>query len=177
MVRPLTLAYQDDPTTRDIDLQYLFGSDFLVAPMLNRDNSRKVYLPEGEWFDYWDKARLPGGRWIEVKAPLEKLPLFVRAGAVIPYGPVMDFVDQIPLDPLELEFYGVPESDQMLIHEEDLPDIELNHTYENQVLNLEINNAPSQVQVRAYGFQVDQLIINGKEITLSEIQGGWQGEI
>ena len=55
------------------------------------------------WVNYWTKEVLEGGRWLEVEAPLDTLPLYVRGGAIIPHGPVMQYVDERPMDPLTLE--------------------------------------------------------------------------
>jgi alpha-D-xyloside xylohydrolase len=83
-VRPLVLAYQDDPAVADLDDQFLLGPNLLVAPVFAGDTTRSVYLPDGEWVDWWTDERYDGGRRVEVAAPLDRLPLFVRAGGVVP---------------------------------------------------------------------------------------------
>jgi len=83
-VRPLVLEYTDDPRTHDLDDQYLLGRDLLVAPVFAGDTVRDVYLPEGEWRDHWTGERYDGGRTVAVEAPLERTPMFVRAGSVVP---------------------------------------------------------------------------------------------
>jgi alpha-D-xyloside xylohydrolase len=83
-VRPLVLEYQDDPLVADLDDQFLLGSDLLVAPVFDGATTRTVYLPEGEWVDWWSQERHAGGQTVDVDAPLDTLPLFVRAGAVLP---------------------------------------------------------------------------------------------
>ncbi len=102
MMRPLVLEFPDDPTTWNIGDQFLFGDSFLVAPIYSPSKRRRVYLPAGEWLDWWTQERIPGGRWIEVTADLETLPLYVREGAVIPMGPVMPYVDAEPTRELTL---------------------------------------------------------------------------
>jgi alpha-glucosidase len=87
-MRPLVLHYADDPRTYNLVDQYLWGRDILVAPVTAPDTeSRKVYLPEGEWYDFWTNRKIKGGRTIVAASPLDTLPLFVRAGAIIPMGP------------------------------------------------------------------------------------------
>lgn len=105
MLRSLVLEYQDDPTVYGIDDQYLFGESFLVAPVLSRCESRKIYLPKGIWFDYWTKKEYQGSCWISYQAPLDTLPLFVKGGSLIPMGPEMSHVDEKPLDTLTLDIY------------------------------------------------------------------------
>ena len=82
-MRPLFLEYPGDPTSYQVEDQYLFGPDLLVAPILEHGaRSRTVYLPEGStWTDAWTRAAHDGGRTIEVEAPLERIPLFLRDGA------------------------------------------------------------------------------------------------
>jgi alpha-D-xyloside xylohydrolase len=84
VVRPLVFAFQDDPATHDLDSQYTLGPDLLVAPVFAGDSERDVYLPEGEWRDHWTGEHHDGGRWVTVDAPLERQPMFVRAGSVVP---------------------------------------------------------------------------------------------
>lgn len=90
MMRAMMLHYNDDPHIHQlacIEFQYMFGRDLLVAPVFYEGNSREVYLPEGEWVDFWSgerKAGLWNGR---VDAPLDRTPVYIRAGAVIPILP------------------------------------------------------------------------------------------
>jgi len=98
--RALVLEFSDDPTTRLVDDQWLFGDALLVAPILDASGRRRVYLPDGGWTDWWSGVRSEGPRWIEVEADLATLPLWLRDGAVIPLAPEMQHVDQQPLSPL-----------------------------------------------------------------------------
>jgi alpha-D-xyloside xylohydrolase len=105
MLRPLFLDCGEDPNTHRIEDQYLFGRNLLVAPVLDEGDHRTLYLPRGRWVDYWTKEVLEGERWISRDAPLDTLPLYVRAGTVVPHGPLTQYVDESPLDPLTLELY------------------------------------------------------------------------
>ena len=84
ILRPMWLEFPDDPNTFPLDLQYMLGSDILVAPVYNRSGKRPVYLPCGSWIDYWSHEIIggPSTRWVE--SPLEKMPLYVRGNALIP---------------------------------------------------------------------------------------------
>jgi alpha-D-xyloside xylohydrolase len=87
VMRPLVLDWQDDPTVAGIDDQFMFGEWLMVAPIVDEGQQRKVYLPQGVWYDFWTKARIDctdGGKWLSVDAPLDMLPLYVRGGAIIP---------------------------------------------------------------------------------------------
>lgn len=83
-LRPLILDYENDPNVYNIDLQYLFGEAFLVAPIFNSSGERDIYLPEGRWFDYWTGKERHGPGNIKYKADLDTLPLFVKDNSLIP---------------------------------------------------------------------------------------------
>ncbi|MDF2092139.1 glycoside hydrolase family 31 protein [Knoellia sp. 3-2P3] len=86
--RPLVFDFQDDPLTRDLDDQYLFGPDLLVAPVVEAGQvARQVYLPAGEWYDWYSGERYDGTRFLRVDTPMDHIPLFARAGAVVPMWP------------------------------------------------------------------------------------------
>jgi len=87
IMRALVLNYQDDLRAREIKDEYLFGPDFLVAPVVNENLVRPVYLPKGSWVNYWTGAQASGGLTVLSDAPLERIPVYVRAGAVIPKIP------------------------------------------------------------------------------------------
>jgi len=123
LVRPMALAFQDDPTTRRLDLQYMFGEDILVAPVFRPDGRCQVYLPAGEWVDFWTHEVVRGPAWLNVTAALDTLPLWVRGGAILPWGPEQDFVDQKPLDPLTIELYAPGAEGSCVIYDEDRPEI------------------------------------------------------
>ena len=87
LMRPLLLMHQDDPDARAAETEYYFGPDLVVAPVLSPLTQRAVYLPDGVWVDYWSGKPVAGHQTIAVDAPLDRLPLYVRAGAIIPKIP------------------------------------------------------------------------------------------
>jgi alpha-D-xyloside xylohydrolase len=90
LVRPLVLMHPDDPAVRSLDDQYYLGADLLVAPLFNAAGHRTVYLPEGRWYDWFSPggAGIGGRQWIRLTdVPLDRLGLYVRAGAIIPLYP------------------------------------------------------------------------------------------
>jgi alpha-glucosidase len=106
LFRPLVLNYQDDPNTYNLDDEFMIGNDLLVAPVLKPDVTRRmVYLPKGMWYDYWTHKKYEGGTMIAADAPLETVPLFVRAGAIIPTGPELKYVGEKPADPITFNLY------------------------------------------------------------------------
>ena len=102
MLRALVIEYQSDPNTWNISNEYLFGRDLLVAPICDEGERRRVYLPEGTWTDWWTRERVAGPCWIEARCDIERIPLYVREGAIVPLGEVMNYVDERPTQKLEL---------------------------------------------------------------------------
>ncbi|RLC67731.1 MAG: glycosyl hydrolase family 31 [Chloroflexi bacterium] len=85
LMRATWLEYPDDPICRDLEDQYFFGRALLVAPVLKAGaRHRRVYLPQGRWFDLWSQAVYEGASWISYAAPRDVVPVFVREGAVLP---------------------------------------------------------------------------------------------
>ncbi len=88
MMRPLWMDFPHDPAVANLGSEYMFGPALLVAPVTEQgQTSKDVYLPAGaDWYDYWSKERVPGGRWRRVETPIDRIPVFVRAGSVLPIG-------------------------------------------------------------------------------------------
>jgi alpha-glucosidase (family GH31 glycosyl hydrolase) len=106
LMRPLVYHYPADPQVWELGSQYLLGPDLLVAPVTRAGvTDWPVYLPAGEWYDFWTHEHLSGGRGVSRPAPLETLPLLVRGGAVLPTGPVAQRADDQPFDRLTLLIY------------------------------------------------------------------------
>jgi alpha-glucosidase (family GH31 glycosyl hydrolase) len=107
LMRALWLHYPDDPMARGLGSQYLWGRDLLVAPVFKKGaTSRTLYLPKGEWYDWWTHARQAGGRMVTRPVDLATMPIYVRAGAIIPVDPVRQFTAQPVTEPTTLEVFG-----------------------------------------------------------------------
>ena len=107
IMRGLVMDFPGDAKVTDIKDEYLFGHDLLVAPVSTyQARSRPVYLPRGvQWYDFYSGERHEGGRSIMASAPATRIPLFVRAGSILPLGPVTQYVDEKPGAPLTLTVY------------------------------------------------------------------------
>ena len=102
-IRPLILDHPEDPQCFDRSREFMFGDDLLVAPVTDEGARQwSVYLPAGRWTDFWTGEILEGGRSHLVDAPLERIPLFVRAGAIIPTGPVVQHLNGYAPERIEL---------------------------------------------------------------------------
>lgn len=106
MMRALWLHHADDPLAVARGDQFLWGRDLLVSPVVEKGaTSRRLYLPRGAWLDFWTEERVEGGREIDRAVDLETMPLHVRAGAIVPMGPIKQYVDE-PVDaPLGVTIY------------------------------------------------------------------------
>jgi hypothetical protein len=105
----MILEYPDDPVTFDKTTQYQFmsGEWMLVAPVYTGSFSRdSIYFPEGKWIDYWDGTVYEGSQFLnDYDAPVEKCPVFIKEGAIIPLYPEMLYDNQFPKDPMTLDIY------------------------------------------------------------------------
>jgi len=116
MMRPLALAFPEDPHTYSLGDQFLLGDALLAAPVgYPGQRSRPVYLPGGLWYDFWTGERLSGQ--VTADAPLERMPLYVRAGAVLPLGPVLQHSGEWPPEALHLHVY--PGDGESWLYEDD----------------------------------------------------------
>ena len=100
VLRALVFHHNDDPTCWHIDDQYYFGDDFLVAPVMNYEGVRDVYLPKGQWVDFWNGTHYSGEQWLrKVHSSLERIPVFLRKGSAIPiYPDPVNCVDEMDFD-------------------------------------------------------------------------------
>jgi alpha-glucosidase (family GH31 glycosyl hydrolase) len=106
MMRALWLHYPNDAEAVKLGDEYLWGRDILVAPVMEKGaKSRRVYLPAGAWHDWWTGEKLAGGRWIERPVDLATLPLYVRAGAIIPLDPVRQYTAQAVSEPTTVRVF------------------------------------------------------------------------
>jgi alpha-D-xyloside xylohydrolase len=105
--RPLVMDWRADVRVRDIGDQFMFGPALLVNPVLQPDAThRTLYLPDAPaWYDFWTGASTNGSREINADAPLDRIPLYVRAGSILPLGPEIEYADEKPAGPIELRIY------------------------------------------------------------------------
>jgi len=119
LMRPLVMDWREDVEAQNTGDEYLFGPSILVAPVTTEGAiSRTVYLPDAKWYDFWTGTVVEGGKRIQADAPIEKLPLFVRAGSILPMGPVVEWATQKVEDPIELRVYPGADGDFTLYQDE-----------------------------------------------------------
>jgi len=121
LMRPLVMDFRDDVTARNIGDQFMFGPALLVSPVTDPGEvQRRVYLPNTNWTNFWTGEKQPGDRFVMAAAPLETLPLFVRAGSIVPMGPAMEYASQSAANPIELRVYTGADADFTLYEDDGL---------------------------------------------------------
>ena len=105
LMRPMLMEFPDDPKTANLSDQWMMGGSLMAAPVLQAGGKRSVYLPAGCWYAFGSNLPLKGKRTIEITAGLNEIPLYVRAGSLLPLGPVIQHTSQLPGGPLELQIY------------------------------------------------------------------------
>ncbi|GAB3412804.1 glycoside hydrolase family 31 protein [Niabella aquatica] len=156
IMRALVFDFACDTTVTNIGDQYMFGPSLLINPVYAyKATQRKLYLPAGQgWYDLYTGRYYTGGQYITVAAPYERMPVFVKEGTVIPAGPVLQYTDEKPADPVTLYVYGGKDAMFTLYEDEGL-----NYNYEKGAY--------------AYiTFRYDQA---GKTLTIEDRKGGFPG--
>jgi alpha-glucosidase len=105
-MRPLVMHYEKNNNVYEINDQFLFGENILVAPILEQGKKvRAVYLPEGSWIDYWTKEVFEGNRYIIKEAPLDTCPIYMKKGSIVPNYPAQSYVGEADINELILDIY------------------------------------------------------------------------
>ncbi len=121
IMRALPMDWPADPQVRDLDDQWMFGPALMPCPVSEYGaRSREVYFPEGDWYDFYSGARMSGGRSLTVDAPYERMPLYVRAGSIIPFGPEMQWSDEKPAEEIRLYVYAGADAEFTLYEDDGL---------------------------------------------------------
>jgi len=118
-MRPLVMDFRNDSRAQDIGDQFMYGPAFLVNPVTEPSSTtRLVYLPNTTWYDFWSGSTIEGGRMINANTPLDRLPVYVRAGSIVPLGPDEEWSTQKPADPIELRVYPGASGDFAIYEDE-----------------------------------------------------------
>jgi alpha-D-xyloside xylohydrolase len=128
MMRPMVMDFREDVSAVAQSHEFLFGKAFLVAP-ITESGAREwnVYLPKSvDWYDFWTGKRVKGGQTVKAEAPLDKIPLFIKAGSIVPMGPVIQYTGEKSADALEIRVYEGGNGEFTLYEDEND-----NYNYEN----------------------------------------------
>lgn len=118
-MRALAMDFRTDVRAANIGDQFMFGPALLVNPVTEPGaTDRRLYLPAGEWYDYWSGTTRQGKQLITEAAPADRIPLFARAGSILPLGPEMEWATEKPADPMEVRVYSGADGNFTLYEDE-----------------------------------------------------------
>lgn len=118
-MRPLVMDFRNDIRADNVGDQFMYGPAFLVNPVTEPEAStRQVYLPEAKWYDFWTGVETNGGQMISAITPLDRMPVYVRAGSIVPLGPDMEWSTEKVEDPIELRIYPGANGDFTIYEDE-----------------------------------------------------------
>jgi alpha-glucosidase len=179
MMRAMVMCYPDDPRAVAQELQFMFGPSFLVVPVVERGvRQQQVYLPEGRWYDYWTDESLQGPTELTAFAPLDRIPVYVKAGSIVPMAAPMLHTGDKARDILNLHVYPGADS-TMDLYEDDgttygyeeghfaITKLDYFDESHSVVINGSIGQYPGQPRVRAYRVVLhdqdtpERVIVNG----------------
>jgi alpha-glucosidase len=118
LMRPLVMEFPTDPKVADMTSEWLIGRGLLAAPILNPGNRREIYLPDDDWYVLGSNERVAGNRLITVDSPLDQIPIYVRAGTILPLCPAIQHTDQLLGGPLEVQIYPGKDADFTLVEDD-----------------------------------------------------------
>jgi len=169
MIKSLHLAFQHDQETHQREEEFMLGDNLLICPISKKGKTqRKMYLPEGNWYHFWTDKLFVGKKEINIKAPLNEIPLFVAAGVVLPMQPKMQYVDEFIPEELTLHIYKPTNSTVSELYEDDgntndyLRGISSLKTFTNTLVNMDEVQITQQIE-GAYitGYNSYRLILHG----------------
>jgi alpha-glucosidase len=119
MLKPLVYYDQDDIQTHYRNDEFVFGNQILVCPILEPNAlGRRMYIPRGQWYNYWTNEEVKGGKEIWVDTKFDQIPIFVKAGAIIPKYPVQQYVGELEFDELTLDIYYKEGKEKSVVYED-----------------------------------------------------------
>lgn len=121
-IRALLLDWPKDPKVRETDDQYMFGASVMVAPMFAGQKTRSVYLPAGDWYDFWTHQKYIGGRKMEATNNEEQIPLFVKGGTLLPLAKPMEHISSDTVFDLTVYAFGLKPADFTLYEDDGVSD-------------------------------------------------------
>ncbi len=150
-MRALVLADEQDPRLREISDQYMVGDRLLVAPIVQKGQTKRlVYLPAGQWIDFWTGNRYQGQQDIVVTAELDQLPLFVRQDSLLPWADDREYVAEAPETHLTFRLFG--ESGQYDHYQDNGQDLAYRQGEYNRY-QIEVTAEQAQVSLRHHGYR------------------------
>ena len=199
IMRPMFLNYQNDENCYSNDAQYQFmiGENLLVAPVVDEhSNFKKLYLPDGKWYDWWNNKVYEGNQWIIVSAPIDQIPIFIKQGGIVPMQDIEQYVGQKQMTELNLVVFPSSESNYSLYEDDGISNnyekgdysitkFEFNNSSEksNFMIKQSYNNFDTGIRnylIKFVAVNFVQTVLSGslelkKYLNLEKLQGSVQG--
>ena len=178
-MRPLVMDYREDVRAQNIGDEFLFGPSILVAPVTEPDaTTRHLYLPKGRWYDFWTGTVVEGGKAIDAAAPIDRIPLYVKSGAIIPMGPDVEYATEKQADPIELKiFKGADASFSLYEDENDSYNYEKgvratipmkwDEAAQTLTIGDRVGTFPGMLTTRTFRIEGKDVAYSGKQVTVS----------
>ncbi|WMN13078.1 glycoside hydrolase family 31 protein [Marivirga salinae] len=185
MLRSISLAYQEDTETLEREEEFLLGQHLLICPVSSpKVKERMMYLPEGNWYNYWTNELISGKREIQVATPLDQIPMFIKAGAIIPMQDKMQYVDEFVPENIKLHIYKASNETVSELYEDDglTKDFDIGistlHTFiqkpvDNTIIiqhkmESEYESGSKGFEIHLHGFSnVEKMIVDGNTVNVN----------
>ncbi|MEM6831850.1 MAG: TIM-barrel domain-containing protein, partial [Bacteroidota bacterium] len=119
LMSPLTYYFPEDKNTWNIQDQFMFGQSLMICPVITyQARERSLYLPEGNWYDFQTSEKIEGGKQIIAPAPLNSIPMYVKEGTILPWGPKLQHVDEETDEPVTLRIYPGKDASYTLYYDD-----------------------------------------------------------
>ncbi len=189
IMSPLAYQYPKDKNVWNINDQYLFGESMMIAPVTQYEaRERVVYLPDGEWYNFWTNERVNGGNSITAEAPIDEMPIFVRAGSIIPFGAKVQYATEPNSEPTVLKIYAGEDGEYSLYIDDntsydyengDFSEINISYDDDEHEVEIELadgahidfNNHPHKFVIEMIGgekFSSEVHLFTGDKITITK---------
>jgi alpha-D-xyloside xylohydrolase len=163
LMRAMMLDYQDDLNTHQLEDQFMFGRYVLVAPIMTKEHSRNVYLPVGVWYDFWEEKKYTGGCWITMDCPLDRIPVFIKEGSILPLGREVNRTDEVGPDGMTLKICPNKNGEASYALRDDDTEISINAKINNNTLDIEMNQEINDLKIDIGNeYAIHTLTVNGK---------------
>jgi len=116
--RAVVTDYPNDPQTFNLDMQYMVGPSLMVAPVVAGQTSREIYLPEGDWYDFWTKKKYAGKQKITIDVPLDLIPVYVKSGSIVPLAEPLQYLPKDVCFELTAHVFGEKDA-SFVLYEDD----------------------------------------------------------
>lgn len=156
LVRPLILEFQEDPTVREVDLEYMLGPYLLIIPVLSETDEVEYYLPEGLWLDWWSHKVISGGTWKKEKVSLDRIPIYIRENSIIPKTDVIMYIGEKEFKNIYLDVFLKDRARMHYFFDNEEFDIDVSR--EEEAINIELGPSSKKWQIRVFNEDKPRMI-------------------